>query len=440
MRNSFIMPKKSSASRRLLLQGKAAGVIPSSNCSRGFPCAPDDTRKAPAGILFFSALFLCLFLQVHLAAAGPRPSTSGRIIGVNEDVIRGIDLLYDLEFDTAEEHFLRVVAARPDHPIGYFYLAMVSWSKLSTGFWSPDVVQDYVNRIDRTIAVARKSIERGSPDSFSYFYLGGALGFKGRFELMQYNWLSAANLAWEAIHALKTCLEMDPGNKDVLFGLGMYDYYTARLSGVLKLLTYLLLHKGDRDEGLRKLHIAANEAVYSAVESKSMLAHIYMYMEEEYLKALPFVQDLASRFKNNSRYKFFEGVIYSRLHLKAKFDGTLDFMRQRSREETRPEKAAQWARQALYLEASDFLFCQNYRLARLKLDAILSQPDPVNDPWMIAWPLLKKGMSYDLEGNRQKALEFYNQVNAMENGAGAQFLARKCIDSPPKKGDPFLGF
>jgi tetratricopeptide (TPR) repeat protein len=359
---------------------------------------------------------------------------------VNQDIISGINLLYDLEFDTAEKHFLKVVATQPDHPIGYFYLAMVTWSKLSMGFWSADVVEHYVNDIDRAISVARKSVQRQNPDSFSYFYLGGALGFKGRFELMQYNWLKSAALAWEAIQALKKCMEMDPGNKDVLFGLGMYDYYAAKLSGVLKFLTYILLHKGDRDEGLKKLHTAANEAVYSATESKSMLAHIYMYMEEEYPKALPIVQDLSSRFKNNPRYNFFEGIIYGRLHMKAKFCETAELMRQRSREETRPTRAANWARQALYLEASDLLFCQKYSLARAKLDAILAQPDPVHDPWMIAWSLMKKGMSYDLEGNREDALTYYKQVCAMKNGAGAQFLAKKCIDSSPKKGDPFLGF
>jgi tetratricopeptide (TPR) repeat protein len=405
-----------------------------------FQCTSVPTRKTLPCLLFFSLLFFGLVLQARLSIAGQGLSGARSQASVNQDVIRGINLLYDLEFERAEKHFLKVVATQPDHPIGYFYLAMVTWSKLSIGFWSPDVVQDYVNDIDRAIAVARKAVQRQNPDSFSYFYLGGALGFKGRFELMQYNWLSSAALAWEAIQALKKCGEMDPENKDVLLGLGLYDYYAARLSGVLKFLTYILIHQGDRDEGLQKLRIAANEAVYSATESKSMLAHIYMYMEEEYPEALPFVQDLASNFKNNPRYKFFEGVIYSRLHMEAKFCDTAEFMRQRSREETRPIKAAEWAREALYLEASDLLFSQKYSQAREKLDAILAQPDPVHDPWMIAWPLLKKGMSYDLEGNRDKALEYYTQVYTMENGAGAQFLAKNYIGSPPKKGDPFLGF
>ena len=361
-------------------------------------------------------------------------------IQVNEDIIRGINLLYDLQFDEAERQFLKVVAKNQDHPIGYFYLAMVSWSKLASGFWSPTVVKEYVERIDRTIAVAKKSTESREADSFTYFYLGGALGFKGRFELMQYKWLSSATLAWEAIQALRTCSEMDPQNRDVLLGLGIYDYYTAKLSGALRFLTYLFLHKGNKEEGLRKLHQAAEEAAYSEVESKSMLIHIYLYLEESYAKALPLVKDLCLRFKKNPRFKFFEGIIYSSLELNPELQEITEFMRQRSRREASATKAALWARQALYLEACHHLFREQYPLARFKLDAILDQPDPVSDPDMIAWPLLKKGMSYDLEGLREKALDYYSQVITMENGAGAQFLAQKCISSPPKKGDPFLGY
>ena len=66
--------------------------------------------------------------------------------------------------------------------------------------------------------------------------------------------------------------------------------------------------------------------------------------------------------------------------------------------------------------------------------------DPLTDPAMIAWPLIKTGMSYDFEGYRDKALVYYKRVLEMDNGAGAQFLAEKYIDAPPEKGDPFIGY
>jgi tetratricopeptide (TPR) repeat protein len=358
----------------------------------------------------------------------------------NHEIIRGINDLYDLEFDAAEKRFSGIVAEQPEHPAGYFYMAMVTWSKLSVGFWTAQNLEEYVERIDRTISVARKRIEKNDKDSRSYFYLGGALGFKGRFELMRHKWFSSYNLAYDAIHALETCQKLDPNNKDVLLGLGIYDYYTAKLSGVLKFLSYLFLHKGDKDEGLRKLHVAANEAAYSGLEAKSMLIHIYLYLEEDYDKALPLIQDLRAKFRKNMRYPFFEGFVYIRQDRDSKCREMVDSLRAEGRKKATRSDRLIWDNQALYLEATYHLFRGQTQQARNKLDAILSQAEPGPDPDMIAWPILKKGMSYDLDGKRDTALEFYHRVLKMENGAGAQFLAQKCIDEAPKKGDPFLGY
>ena len=355
-------------------------------------------------------------------------------------VIRGINHLYDLEFDEAETLFSKIVAEKPAHPVGYFYMAMVTWSRLSVGFWTTENLNEYAERIDLTISVARKAIEKNEKDSRNYFYLGGALGFKGRFELMQQKWFSSYNLAYDAIQALKTCQELDPDNKDVLLGLGIYDYYTAKLSGVLKFLTYLFLHRGNKDEGLRKLHVAAKEAIYSGPEAISMLIHIYLYLEEDFEKALPLIQDLRANFKKNSRYPFFEGLVYIRQDRDSKYREVVDFLRAESRKKTTKSDLLIWESQALYLEATCHLFRADTQQARNKLDAILSKADPLLDPDMIAFPIIKKGMSYDLEGKREKAMEYYHQVLRMDNGAGAQFLAQKCIDEAPKKGDPFLGY
>jgi tetratricopeptide (TPR) repeat protein len=357
-----------------------------------------------------------------------------------EEILLGIDLLYDMKFDQAEALFSRVASQKPQSPVGYFYLAMVSWSRLASGFWSSDVVAEYARRIDKTIEVAKERIQNGNPDSYTYFYLGGALGFKGRFELMQHSWLSSFNLAYQAIQALEKCRKMDAGNQDVLFGLGVFDYYTARLSGVLKFLTYLLLHQGDREEGLRKLHVAAEQATYSATEAKSMLIHIYLFLEEDFRKSSPLIQELAARYRENPRHKFFEGVVCIREGKDAEYRAVAASLRRKAQTRSSGTEAALWSSQALYLEASYYLFRGRFPEARAKLDAILSDPDPLGNPTMIAWPLLKKGMSYDLEGKRAKAVEYYHRILAMENGAGAQFLAEKYLDEPVQENDPFLGY
>jgi len=396
------------------------------------------STSKPAFFLIFLLVALCTPAALPEAAeVEPAKSHKER---PDLDIIKGINHLYDLEFDEAERLFSKMVSERPEYPAGYFYRAMVTWSRLSVGFWTTQNLKEYVERIDQTISVARTRIEKDAKDSRSYFYLGGALGFKGRFELMQQNWFSSYNLAYDAIQALKTCQKLEPDNKDVLLGLGIYDYYTARLSGVLKFLTYLFLHRGNKDEGLRKLNVAAKEAIYSGPEAKSMLIHIYLFLEEDYSKALPLIQDLRTKFRKNMRYPYFEGLLHIRQNNELKYRETVEFLRTESLRKATKAEFRVWENQALYLEATYHLFRGETQQARSKLDAILSKADPALDPDMIAFPLLKKGMSYDLDGKREKALEYYRQILNMENGASAQFFAQKCIDEACKKGDPFLGY
>jgi tetratricopeptide (TPR) repeat protein len=398
-------------------------------------------KNPPLRIIFFGALALLLMLMLRTVAyaenSKPLESPSP---AVNGTVLKGIHLLYDWQFDHAEALFRKVIADSPDEPIGYFYLAMVTWSYLSTGYWTPEKVKEYDERLDRTIEVARRRIGENRAGPYDFLYLGGALGFKGRFELMRRKWLSSFLLASEAVDALKTCQEMDPNNKDVLLGLGIFDYYTARLSGVLKFLSYLLIHRGDREEGLRKLEVAAKEATYSASEAKSVLLHIYLFLEGDPAKALVLADDLAGRYKESPRYPVLQGVCYIRLGRDGKYRETVNDLVERSLKGSSTEGMAMWAKRSLYLESIFDLYHGRYQEGRVKLETILGRRDPLKDPEMIAWPLLKVGMSFDLQGKREEARKYYRNILEMENPSGAQFLAENYLNNPPGKQDPFIGF
>jgi len=398
-------------------------------------------KRPPLGACFL-ILFACLFAATgqDVLCAEPVEALTPQGVKVDHEILRGIHFIYERQFDEAEDLFRNVITRRPGESAGYFYLAMVSWARLAAGFWSPETVNAFEKRIDRAIEVAEAQIDNDRGDIYDFFYLGGALGFKGRFELMKGNWISSFFLAKDAVDSLETCVEMDPGNKDVLFGIGTFDYYTARFSGIKKFLTYLLLHKGDKKEGLKKLTIASKEAVYSATEAKSMLLHIYLFFEREFSKALELGIELSRNYTKNPRFKVLEGVAYIRLGMDPQYRETVKTLLRKSAEASSEERAAIWKRQALYLESIYDLFHGRCREARSTLRNILDHPDPQADPAMIAWPTLKMGMSYDLENNRDKAIPYYRQVLDMENGAGAQVLASKFLETPPGKKDPFLGY
>ncbi len=358
----------------------------------------------------------------------------------NEQILKGIHLIYDRRFPEAEKIFREVVARSPDLPAGYFYLAMVSWSELAAGFWAPGNVAEFKKRIDAAIEKAETRIEETGGDSYDFFYFGGALGFKGRFELMKGRWLSSYFLARDAIDALKICQEMDPANKDVLLGLGTFDYYTARLSGLLGFITSLMLHKGDIKRGLERLNIAAREATFSSIETKSLLLHIYLFMEEDYEKALPLSRELSNRFPHNPHFPILKGVTFIRMRKDEGYRKTVEEMRRKGLAGKDAKSAAVWERRALYVETIHDLYNDRFSQAREKIDLLLASADPENDPGMIAWPILKKGMSYELEGDKKMARKYYDRVLQMENASGAQFLAERYMTETLGKDSSAIGF
>lgn len=390
------------------------------------------------GIVFL--LFILLLLTAFPSQAR-NPKDTVRLPDSSterkERILQGIGLIYDQRFEEAERLFRDLGRSSPGDPAVPFYLAMVTWCRLTTGSWGSDTVTEYKNRIDEAVAMAKSRISREGTSSEDLLYLGGALGFLARFELMQQNWFSSFILASDALDVLKECLRLDPQNKDVLLGLGIFDYYTARFSGVLKFLTVMFLHRGEKAEGIRKIREAADGGTYSVLEAKSMLAHIFLFLEDNPSEARPVCEELSARFPRSYPFLYFKGLSYVRLGLQGPYEETLRTFRERGKD---MEEGPIWQRRALYLQASDALFQERYPQARALLEGILKTSDPVRDPGMVAWPLVKMGISYDLEGKREEARAFYQRVMDMENGAGAQFLARRHLRAPPSKKDPFIGY
>ncbi len=402
------------------------------------------THKKRSGILLSALTLLFLFspgislYPLYGVETNKKPPTP--VFKGDQRILDGINLIYNRRFADAEDLFKKMTTDAPRDPSGYFYMAMITWSRLAAGFWTPEMVKEYKKRIDRAIEVAQARVDNKGADSYDFFYLGGALGFKGRFELMKGNMFASFLLASDAIDALKTCREMAPDDKDVLLGIGTFDYYTAKLSGVLKFLTYFLLHRGDIKEGLRKLNEAALHATYSSTEAKSVLLYIELFSEQNFPHALALATELSNRYTENPRYKTLKGVCFIRMNKDRQYRETLRDLVAKSREAKSSATAAIWKNRALYLESIYDLYHGRYAEARIVLEEILKHPDPEHDPAMIAWPLIKLGMSYDLAGDRDRALSYYNQVLAMENPSGAQFVADKLLEDPIEPKDPFIGY
>jgi tetratricopeptide (TPR) repeat protein len=403
--------------------------------------AEEQAKSPPAIFAYLVCAFLffaCLCTNAYGYEDQQDPHRADPYLSA--EILRGVDLLYNSAFDEAESLFQSLLVARQGHTGLRFYLAMVSWARLASGFWGQSNVDIFRQRIDLAIESGRESVDADPDDPVAHFFLGGALGFKGRFELMRERWFSSFLLASEAVEHLKTCLRLDPGNKEALLGLGIYEYYTSKMSGILRFLSYLLIRRGDKEAGLEKLHTAAAKAVYSASEAKSTLIHIYMFMERSYERAVPIVSELVERYPETARYYYLKGVCHAAMGQEDALKDVFSAIEAKSLSAKDEVKALSWQRTGLYLRATKAMMEGRLDEAEKYLTSITVIADPKNDPAMVAWPLLKRAMIQDLRGEREEASSLYRRVMEMENGSGAQFLAKRYLKEALKKNDPFITY
>src|SRR5271157_1159300 len=168
----------------------------------------------------FSIVRAVAFLAVCAAlcrAGTPLPAD------MNELIFNSIDLVYKEKFKSAEDEAKKIVKKYPDHPAGYFFCAAAL--ELWIDFYETDrQAREFYEYCDKAIDKAEKLLARDPRDDWAVFFLGGANGFMGTYEGRYEKWITSFRHGWKGVCALKALHKKNLHIKDVLFGLGLYDY------------------------------------------------------------------------------------------------------------------------------------------------------------------------------------------------------------------------
>ncbi|MFH1567522.1 MAG: tetratricopeptide repeat protein [Gemmatimonadota bacterium] len=246
-----------------------------------------------------------VMLLVRGAVAEPPPAAEPLTArGYDQRVQDGIDLIYRLRFAEADAHFARFMAAEPDNPLGYFFYAMVDWWRVLVDLEDHSHDEAFYRRVARCIEVCDRRLE-AEPDNFdAILFKGGAIGFRGRLRGDRAQYLGAAHDGLACLPLLKRSRLMEPTNKDILFGQGIYNYFRVVIPQrypVVQAVTWML-EAGDRDLGLRQLEEVAREGQYARAEALYFLAQIHRLFENDPGTALRYLEQLHERYPENALF------------------------------------------------------------------------------------------------------------------------------------------
>lgn len=258
------------------------------------------------------ALAAALLLPGLPAAAAPPPAGAAppTLRGPADPRIQsGIDLIYSLRFDEAERYFEGLIAAHPDHPLGHFFLATVTWWRILVDLEDRSHDEAFYKLLQRCIDVCDRRLEADPDDFDAILFKGGAIGFRGRLRGDRRQFLQAARDGLRSLPLLEKSRRLEPENMDILFGQGVYNYFAEvipKRHPVVRPVMWFL-PDGDRELGLEQLRLVGREGRYARTEALYFLAQIHRLFEEDDAAALPYLRQLHERYPDNSLFHRYVG-------------------------------------------------------------------------------------------------------------------------------------
>ena len=347
---------------------------------------------------------------------------------------RGIEYVYNLDFERADSTFATLVRMRPLHPAGYFFLAMVDWWRILIDIDDERYDDRFMEALDRVVEMCDSILEVNENDVTAIFFKGGAIGFQGRLRFHRDDYLAAANAGRKALPLVQVASSLDPNNYDILLGTGIYNYYAEVIPQEYPFVKPLMLFvpPGDRRKGLEQLTRASQKARYAAVEATYFLMQVYYFYERDYVYALDLARKLHGRFPNNMLFHRYLGRAFISL---GNWDAARETFGEIAARAVRGQRGytASVEREATYYLGMDEMQHRRYDAALAcfyRSDELSRQVDTKGPSGFMVMVNLKIGNIYDVQGKRDLAVSQYRKVKSMKEYRDSHEQAEKFLATP----------
>lgn len=363
----------------------------------------------------------------------PRSWARERLVTPEMDrlVIAGVDAIYKMDFDSGEKNMRTLEAMAPDHPHPYFGLAIVTWMRFTYGTERTDrsLLPELDKRVDKAVRVGRAWTKAHPDDAEGYMSLGAAHGLRARYLTKQRSWLKAYWSGRSAMKSIRKAVAIDPELYDAQLGIGMYDYYTDLYPHFVRVLARLFL-RGNRKRGIAMLKQVAEKGHYTKMCAKLLLVEIYNsdpFGEKDGEKAIELMTEIREAYPESPMFhgaeliSLYQGDRYQEAAKEAEV-----FIERAKKGVYRPFDRAKGY---VILGGAYSMLGQTERAMESFIEATRVNFGDELSRWAV-WAHVCAGFLHDLEGRREKALEYYRIVKSRPDHWGFKALASRHISTP----------
>ena len=354
------------------------------------------------------------------------------------------DALYNMDYKTAREGYLRMTQIAPEHPAGYVYLANNLWletlnasrrlnTSLYTGgsFYAQDSNEDKVDPkrdrefndlIKQALAKTRARLLKDSSDAEALYYEASALGLRAGYgTTVKRSFARAIGDANDSIQIHKKVIKIDPNYADAYLSIGLYEYVVDSLPFGWRVLARFAGLKGSKKKGIEHLEMVTQSGKYTSDDARVVLIGIYS-REGKPDRALEMISYLANKYPRNYLFGVERAAMLYRM-------GRSDEGDRAFRDLLKDDRIAQVAADLVNYQWGESLTEKGeYAAAVERYNEVKRWPK--SDAEIVSLAHLHKGQALDALGKRNEAVAEYQVVLKRENVFDSHKLASQFVKKP----------
>ena len=349
----------------------------------------------------------------------------------DEVVWQGISAFYNEEFDEAVEVLTKARNDFPEHPTVHLVWAVSLWlrAQAKDGY---KVAHTALEKSSAEIIPVYQQLLKKYPRDPDYqLNMATTQGLLARVALGKKDWLGVVSSGIKGYKGARAVHQNHPEIYDSYLPLGVLNYYVGRSSSAVQVLGNIFGIEANSDIGLQQIKLAVEKGEYARVEATSILAYIYLWIQDDPQLALIYCDKLRSEFPKSAYYHH----IYTEalLQLKRLDEAEMSLaVTQKMADDNLPASKKAWQPTLKYQRA-----LLNFHLGDLD-EALKLVSASINDfnaelDTPLGYGYLLRGMIYDLKGNRRKAIANYQAAVKLENYTTAVTKAKRYLKEPYQK-------
>ncbi|HMS63963.1 MAG TPA: DUF3808 domain-containing protein [Ignavibacteria bacterium] len=347
------------------------------------------------------SLFIILFLINTNTAQSVNSSENS---AADKEVLNGLDNIYNLKLDEAESRFKKLQKTNPNDIRGYFYVSQIYFYKALP---THDNVyyEKYMELSDLIIEKTEDLLDKNENDYDAMYYKGLSHSYTSLLMLsLNKNLLKAASNGNDGYRVLSGLIEKKPDYYDAYMGLGLYKIAIGFVPDKFQWLLSLIGFNGNIKEGRSLLKKSLEYGKYTKTDSKVFLSLFSLNEKEDGdRQSLDLSKELTEEYPESPVFK----VFYSGILLQSGQTEESIKLSDQALEQNKYSMQTEIVKGANALLGTAYFRLNDYQKSIKHLEEYIKNANKEDRFNVYMFTL---GVSYELSGDRQTAVQKYKAV------------------------------